>query len=441
MNFLVLSYFVTFIHCIWLDTNNDTTIRLAANTVVQGVLDYYEGDKYGGTVGMFSSPYYWWEAGAAFGSLLDYTFFFENDTLVPLIKEALEYQAGDDLNYIPLNQSTTEGNDDQGFWGLTVMGAAERNFSNPSDPKKSWLGLAQAVFNTMSSRWDDDQCGGGLRWQIFQWNTGYDYKNSVSNGCLFNLAARLARYTANDTYVEWAERVFDWMYGVGLLTENEWWFVYDGVKINNNCSNVTKNVWSYNQGLLLSGCAYLYNYTEDEKWLNYSMNFLRSAQVFFKNISGNMVIYEAACQPSKNCNNDQRSFIANFARFLGLTSKLIPQTEETINGWIKSSANAAADWTNWNSTDDNPYGVGNHYDNVYELSALEVMQNVMTPKRPAPYTANDGGSSKSHPGNGYPKIKQNTKPLTLTTKDKAGAAIITSIIGLSIIGTLIWLLI
>ena len=96
------------------------------------------------------------------------------------------------------------------------------------------------------------------------------------------MAARLARYTGNDSYVVWAERVWDWMYGVGLLTEQNWWFVYDGVKIANNCSNITKYQWSYNQGLMLAGCAYLYNYTEEEKWYNYTIKLLESAQVFSK---------------------------------------------------------------------------------------------------------------------------------------------------------------
>ena len=122
------------------------------------------------------------EAGGAWGSLIDYTFYFDNDTLVPLITDALLYQTGDDDNYIPLNQSTTEGNDDQAFWGIAVMAAAERNFTNPKDPTKAWLTLAQAVFNTMQARWDTETCNGGLRWQIFQWNSGYDYKTRFLMG-------------------------------------------------------------------------------------------------------------------------------------------------------------------------------------------------------------------------------------------------------------------
>lgn len=54
-----------------------------------------------------------------------------NDTYVDLIKTALTYQVGDDYNYVPLNQTTTEGNDDQAFWDIAVMAAAEKTFPTP----------------------------------------------------------------------------------------------------------------------------------------------------------------------------------------------------------------------------------------------------------------------------------------------------------------------
>ncbi|ODV64713.1 mannan endo-1,6-alpha-mannosidase [Hyphopichia burtonii NRRL Y-1933] len=441
---LSLSTIISFTQAVFLDTNNVTNIEQNTALIAKGLLDYYEGEKYGGTIGMFSWPYYWWEAGGAWGSLIDYTYYMKNDTLVPLIKQALEYQVGDDYNYIPLNQSTTEGNDDQGFWGIAVMAAAEKNFSNPENPKKAWLSLAQAVFNTMTARWDHKECDGGLRWQIFQWNSGYDYKNSVSNGCLFNIAARLARYTSNDSYVEWAEKVWDWMYGIGLLSEGDWWFVYDGVKVDNNCSKVTKYQWSYNQGLLLSGCAFLYNYTEDVLWLNRSLNLLNGAQVFFAN---NSVMYEAACQNSNNCNQDQRSFKAFFSRFLGLTSVLIPQTYDIIHSWLVDSANAAASscsggldghtcglsWTNgsW----DGYYGLGE------QMCALEVMTNLRVRDVDPPYTANTGGSSIGDPASGYSTTAVDATPLSLDAGDRAGAGIITAILGSALIGTGVWLVI
>jgi hypothetical protein len=82
-------------------------------------------------------------------------------------------QVGADNNFMPANQSKSLGNDDQGFWGMTAMTAAEYNFPNPSSDQPQWLALAQAVFNTQAPRWDASTCGGGLRWQIFTFNSGY----------------------------------------------------------------------------------------------------------------------------------------------------------------------------------------------------------------------------------------------------------------------------
>lgn len=453
MKLCLLPLLVAVVSCIPLDTNNVTSIKYAAALVADGLLDYYDGKNYGGTVGMFTWPYYWWQAGGAWGSMIDYSYYMENHTYDKLIETALTYQVGNDYNYIPLNQSTTEGNDDQSFWGIAVMAAAEKNFTNPSDPRLGWLSLAQAVFNTMSARWDLADCNGGLRWQIFQWNSGYDYKNSVSNGALFHLAARLARYTSNDTYVEWAEKVFDWMYGVGLLTEGDWWFVYDGVKINNNCLNVTKLLWSYNQGLMLAGCAFLYNYTLDNKWLNRTMDLLHASQVFFFNKSADaQIMYERACQLTTSnyatCNNDQRSFKAYFSRCLGLTSVLVPDTWDTIRPWLVDSANAASwsacsggadghtcglSWTN--TTYDGTWGLGE------QMSALEVIQNLRVGDLPGPYTANTGGSSIGNPAAGYGHLTTTARPLSLHGKDTAGASIITAVIGAAVVGTGVWLVI
>ncbi|QBM87870.1 mannan endo-1,6-alpha-mannosidase [Metschnikowia aff. pulcherrima] len=440
-------------HAISLDTNNATSIKHAGALIAEGLLDYYEGTTKGGTVGMFTWPYYWWEAGGAWGSMVDYAYYMENDTYVNLTKTALTYQVGEDYNYIPLNQSTTEGNDDQAFWGIAVMAAAEKNFSNPDDPKLAWLSLAQAVFNTMSARWDAKDCGGGLRWQIFQWNSGYDYKNTVSNGALFHIAARLARYTSNDTYVEWAEKVFDWMYGVNLLTEGDWWFVYDGVNIDDNCTTVTKLQWTYNHGLMLAGCAYLYNYTLEDKWLNRTKSLLHAAQVFFYNKSLDaQIMYEAACQlptlTKLSCNTDQRSFKAYFSRFLGLTSILVPDTYTQIRAWLQDLANAAAwlsctggsdghtcglSWTN--GTWDGVYGLGE------QMLALEVIQNLRVADLPGPLTADTGGTLIGNPAAGFSLAETDALPLHLGAKDKAGAAIITAVIGVAIIGTAAWLVI
>lgn len=440
---LITSLLLVFVQGLDLDPSNFTNLQHNTALIAEGLLDYYDGFNKGGTIGMFTWPYYWWEAGGAWGAMVDYSVLMENDTYVPLIKEALVYQTGEDNNYIPLNQSTTEGNDDQGFWGLAVMNAVERNFSNPDDPKKAWLTLAQAVFNTMSARWETSDCNGGLRWQIFQWNSGYDYKNSVSNGCLFNIGARLARYTDNDSYIEWCDRVWEWMYGVGFLTEETAWLVFDGAKVDGNCTNITRLIWSYNQGLFMSGCAYLFNYTGDPKWLNRTEHLLESAtKYFFKD----EVMYEYSCQDNDSCNQDQRSFKGYFARFLGQTAVMAPSTNELIMRLLTASAQGAAqsctggtdghtcglNWTNGTGWD-GKYGLGE------QICALEVMVNLRVNDVPPPYTAEDGGSSKGNPAAGYGTELTDATPLDLGTKDTAGASVLTAVIGISLIASVIWL--
>lgn len=432
------------VQLVYLDVDNLTSIQEATGLIATGMMDYYEGDRYGGTIGMFSAPYYWWEAGFAFGSLLDHWWYLENDTYVDTIKELLLYQVGENWDYVPLNQSTTEGNDDQVLWGITVMAALERNFSNPGPEEPQWLYLAQAVFNTMSARWDMADCNGGLRWQIFQWNSGYDYKNSVSNAGLFHMGARLLRFTGNDSYVESAEMVYDWMVGVGFIQEGpQWWFIYDGASIEGNCSQVVRLQWTYNVGLVMAGCAYLYNYTEDEVWLQRTENFLLGTVVFFNN----SVMYELACLGRGNCNTDQRSFRLFLARSLGLTLKLAPSTHDTIIPLIETSAMLALqscsggfdghtcglDWSydGW----DGLYGLGE------QMAALEIIQNLRYAHRPLPYTQESGASSRGNGAAGVQSTDTVEAPLTIDNGDKAGAGIITVVIGCSIIGMGVWLVI
>jgi len=107
-------------------------------------------------------------------------------------------------------------------------------------------------------RWDTTQCGGGLRWQIFTFNQGYDYKNSVSQGLFFQLAARLAHYTGNQTYADWASKSYNWTKSIGLIDSD--YSIYDGTKVNGNCSDIAHIQWSYNAGAFMYGSAVMYNY-------------------------------------------------------------------------------------------------------------------------------------------------------------------------------------
>lgn len=166
---------------------------------------------------------------------------------------------------MPPKENFNLGIDDQAFWAMATMSAAESKFPDPPSDQPQWLALSEAVFNTQAKRWDTQHCGGGLRWQIIPFNVGYDYKNTISNGCFFHLAARLARYTGNKTYVEWAERTWKWSVDIGFIDVNTW-KVIDGAEMSTNCTTYRQFQWSYNVAIYLSGAAFLWNVTENPIW-------------------------------------------------------------------------------------------------------------------------------------------------------------------------------
>lgn len=147
-------------------------MKEACKTIAKNMVSYYTGYRPGDVPGNLPDPYYWWEAGAMFNALIDYWAYTGDDQWNEITTQGLVHQAGDSGAFMPANQTRTEGNDDQGFWAFAAMSAAERNFPRPPGDGPDWLAMAQAVFNTQAHRWDDEHCGGGLRWQIFPWNGG-----------------------------------------------------------------------------------------------------------------------------------------------------------------------------------------------------------------------------------------------------------------------------
>lgn len=192
-----------------------------------------------------------------FMTLIQYWFWTGDDSYNEVTQQGMYWQKGHN-DYFPHNYSQYLGNDDQVFWGLAAMTAAELNFPQ-QDGQPSWLTLAMGVYNSQIARWDTRSCAGGLTWQIWPYQAGYTIKNSISNGGLFQLAARLAYYTRNDTYAQWAEKIWDWSETTPLLNADTW-TVEDTTSTGSNCTDHEDLQWSYNYGTYFNGAAYLYNY-------------------------------------------------------------------------------------------------------------------------------------------------------------------------------------
>ncbi|KAJ5625257.1 Mannan endo-1-6-alpha-mannosidase DCW1, partial [Penicillium lagena] len=420
------------------------SIKSAASTVAYDLVTFYSGNDTGNVAGNLPSPYYWWEAGGFFGSLINYWAYTGDDTYNSITVQALVHQAGSDGNFMPANQTLDEGNDDQCFWAISAMMAAERNFTNPPSSDPGWLATVQAVFNEQTTRWDASTCGGGLRWQIFTWNAGYNYKNSIANGCFFNIAARLARYTGNATYANWATRAWDWTESVGLIGSS--YQIYDGSSDTNNCSSVDNDRWTYNTGVYLLGAAVMYNYTSSLStnestntssiWKARVDGLLSSAAYFFStNTSSENVMYERQCELIDDCDTDELSFKAYLSRWMAEAAQVAPYTYNTIMTYLRATAQAAVaqceggttgtycgfEWTT--GTYDGTTGVGQ------QMSVLETVQGLLAGNVRGPYSASTGGTSKGNSAAGTGDDSDSTVTLTpITTADRVGAAILTAVV-------------
>lgn len=440
-----------------LDISSADSVKAATSSIAYDMMTYYSGNESGQVPGILPGPcqdiacYYWWEAGAMWGALINYWQYTGDESYQNTVLEALKFQIGPDKNYNPPNQSKNMGVDDQDFWGFAAMEAAEAGIPDVGGDFPSWLALAQAVWNFQVPLWEPTTCGGGFRWQVYSFNAGYNLKNTVSNGGFFQLSARLARYTGNQTYADWADKVYDWMEGSLLFQQQDGHlYIWDNTDANNNCTDVEHYVWSYNYGINLMGAAMMYDYTNgSDKWKTRIDQILGGASfLFFPAEFGGNIMQEMLCEPSSNCNNDQSSFKAYLSRWMAVTSLLAPYTKDIIMPKLQASAQAAAKQciggTNgrecgrqWYSTTwDGSKGVGQQMCALAVIGATQITQDMI------PLTANTGGTSASDPnaGNDAPHNPEDEfKRNPITTGDKAGAAILTILIIGAVVGLSVWI--
>jgi mannan endo-1,6-alpha-mannosidase len=330
---------------------------------------------------------------------------------------------------------------------MSAMTAAELGFPNPPANQPQWLALAQGVYNTQLPRFDN-VCGGGLRWQAYSVLNGYNYKNSIANGCFFNIASRLAAYTGNASYAATAESTWDWITSVGFIDEN--YFVYDGANTATNCTPVNKQQYSYNAAIFLLGAATMYNYTNGSTiWHDRVEGLLNATiQVFFPD----GIAYEKICEavPTK-CSIDMLSFKAYLTRWMAAATKVAPFIYDQVMAVLETSAKAAAlqcsgspadhpngrmcglSWSKgavWDGTS----GVGQ------QMAALEVIQSNLIQQSKAPLTGSTGGTSQGDPsaGTGDISAQDPTASKPATTGDRVGAGFFTALVAGVVVSGLVW---
>ena len=158
---------------------------------------------------------------------------------------------------------------------------------------------------------------------------------------------------------------------------------------------------------------------------------------------------ETACEGPNTCDTDNFSFKAYFSRWLAASTKLAPFVYDLVMPNLKVSATAAAaqcsggdsktmcgmKWTEgakW----DGSQGVGQ------QMSALSVIQANLITQATVPVTNSTGGISPGDPAAGSGGTDETNPPgLTnpITSKDKAGAGILTTLVLVGVVGGCWWM--
>ncbi|KUI63655.1 Mannan endo-1,6-alpha-mannosidase DCW1 [Cytospora mali] len=375
-----------------LNLEETDSIQGVAKTLAEGVLSYYPGSAT--AFSELPDPYYWWECGALMGALLDYSHYTNDSTYNDLLTTGLAAQLEPPYDLIVQKHRGDEGNDDQAFWTFAILSAAERNFpqvANKSIP--SWLQVAENTFNNMIGRWNMSACGGGLLWQIYPENpNGLDYRNSVSNGGLFQISARLYRATGNETYLHWANKVWDWTVAIKMIGDD--YVVYDGAESSDNCTKMNPVSFSYAAGIYLYGAAVLANSTDGDAssaWVEHTEGLLKAAESFFSPFANaTNIMYEHACEQVDRCNTDMKSFKGYLSRFMYASAIMAPAIQPTVQKLLDTSAMAAANACSGganSTTCGQKWYVGGFDGNVglgQEMCALETIQGLLAQQAPPP---------------------------------------------------------
>jgi len=175
--------------------------------------------------------------------------------------------------------------DDEVWWALAWIGAYDLTGD------ASYLAAAREIFQDMAGGWDDFW-GGGIYWGKCDgspdregaaavprgWTGGY--KNAIANELFITVAAALGlRYRRRNPrdaehagYARWAVRGWEWFSSPpprGVAMINEASLVNDSPDMRGVNSN-TQSVWSYNQGVILSGLRDLCELADDQAYLGWA---------------------------------------------------------------------------------------------------------------------------------------------------------------------------
>jgi len=273
--------------------------------------------------------------------------------------------------------------DDEAWWGIAWLKAYQVT------SEKAYLNRSRAVFDDLVNRsWSEASCGGGFCWQASSNPDDMNacYKNSITNELSITLAAQLAlvykelgmqeafKYTSG-----WADRAITWFINSGLLNKSS--LVNDGLDTFTKhwqvCSNNGQEAYTYNQGVILSGLAYVWQLQKNRTFLELATKIIESVFASHLVYKGTHILREMDEVPNLPLNDlysgspgtDGLQFKSVFIRHLryfidvaashSSATYIIQAAGGSLDRWrLYIEENAESIWSKAACVDDTPLGVG-----------------------------------------------------------------------------------
>jgi predicted alpha-1,6-mannanase (GH76 family) len=296
-----------------------------ANILVEGLDCWYNMDT-----GLWETTS-WWNGANILTGLIKYGSDNHDESIKKMLdhtfEKTKEFEVGEQdgkeawicRNYI------NDFYDDEGWWALAWMDAWEWT------GETRYLNMARSIFEDITNGWSME-CGGGLYWK-----KGLNFKGTISNSLALTLATKLYLANTKDingrSCLQWAIDIWQWMNEVELFSE--YGLLQDGIRNRDGICEVKSNVYTYNQGVVLTGLVNLYHITGEEHYMQRAHKLAQSAIQHMVTEQG--VLKEVSCEPER-CKSDAEQFKGIFIRHLNVLNHYSPQKEYTA--FIEKNVNS-----------------------------------------------------------------------------------------------------
>jgi predicted alpha-1,6-mannanase (GH76 family) len=151
------------------------------------------------------------------------------------------------------NKYQNEYYDDMEWLALASLRAYDATKDN------DYLDAANILWTDIKTGVNANQ-GGGIAWRKSQ----LDYKNTPANAPAIIFACRLYKLSGNAADLTLAKELYSWM--KTTLVDPSTGIIWDGINGNHD-GQISKNEFTYNQGVYMGAALELYNVTKDAAYL------------------------------------------------------------------------------------------------------------------------------------------------------------------------------